>query len=38
MMLITNYKGSRPLGFRQEDFSVFPILAHVKRDPRAGPF
>ena len=31
MMLHTKYQGSRPCGFRQEDFFMFlPILAYVK--------
>ena len=40
MMLHTKYQGSRPYGFRQEDFSMFfPILACVKYvTPGAGPF
>ena len=40
MMLHTKYQGSRPCGFRQEDFFyVFPIQAYVKHlTPRGGPF
>ena len=40
MMLHTKYKGSRPYGFRQEDFSMLPpIPACVKYvTPGAGPF
>ena len=40
MMLHTKYQGSRPCGFRQEDFSMFlPIKAYVKPvTPEAGPF
>ena len=31
MMLHTKYQGSRPCGFRQEDFFMFPpILVYVK--------
>ena len=31
MMLHTKYQGSRPCGFRQEDFFMFlPIKAYVK--------
>ena len=30
MMLNTKYQGSRPYGFRREDFFVFPIQAYVK--------
>ena len=39
MKLHTNYKGSRPNGFRQEDFfSCFPILSQCKTcDPMGGP-
>ena len=39
-MLNTKYQGSRPYGFRQEDFSMFfPIKAYVKCViPGAGPF
>ena len=38
-MLHTEYQGSRPCGFRQEDFSHFPYLAYVKQlTPGAGPF
>ena len=29
-MLHTNYHGSRPYGFRQEDFMYFCIEAYVK--------
>ena len=40
MMLLTKYQGSRPCGFRQEDFFMFlPILVHVKHvTPGAGSF
>ena len=40
MMLHTKYKGSRPFGFRQEDFFMFrPILVYVKHvTPEAGSF
>ena len=40
MMLHTKYKGSRPYGFRQEDFSCFfPIEVYVKHvTPGAGHF
>ena len=39
MMLHTKYQGTRPCGFRQEDFfHIFPIKAYVKRDPVAKPF
>ena len=39
-MLHTKYQGSRPFGFRQEDFfHVFPIKANVKHvTPGAGLF
>ena len=39
-MLHTIYQGSRPCGFRQEEFfHVFPILAYVKHmTPGAGSF
>ena len=39
-MLRTKYQGSRPCGFRQEDFfHVFPIKAYVKPvTPGAEPF
>ena len=39
-MLHTNYQGSRPCGFRQEDFFMFlPIKAYVQPvTPEAGPF
>ena len=39
-MLHTKYQGSRPSGFRQEDFfMVLPIIAYVKHvTPGAGPF
>ena len=37
MMLYTKYQGSRPCGFRQEDF--LPILVYVKHvTPGAGSF
>ena len=40
MMLHTKYQGSRPCGFRQEDFFMFlPIKACVKHvTPEAKPF
>ena len=40
MMLYTKYQGSKPYGFRQEDFFMFfPIKANVKRvTPGVGPF
>ena len=40
VMLHTKYHGSRPNGFRQEDFFMFlPIQAYVKRvTPGVGPF
>ena len=40
MMLHTKYYGSRPCGFRQEDFFMFfPIYAYVKHvTPRWGHF
>ena len=40
MMLHTKYQGSRPCGFRQEDFFMFlPIKAYViPVTPGAGPF
>ena len=40
MMLHTKYQGSRPCGFRQEDFFMFlPILVDVKLvTPRRGDF
>ena len=40
MMLHTKYEGSRPCGFRQEDFfMVFPIQAYVKHvNPWASQF
>ena len=40
MMLHTKYEGSRPCGFRQEDFfMVFPIQAYVKHvTPGVGQF
>ena len=40
MMLHTKYQGSRPCGFRQEDFFMFPPLkANVKPvTPKARPF
>ena len=39
-MLHTEYPGSTPCGFRQEDFFMFiPIKAYVKPvTPVAGPF
>ena len=40
MMLHTKYQGSRPYGFRQEDFFMFPYISlyvnHVT--PRAGRY
>ena len=40
MILQTKYQGSRPCGFRQDDFfMLLPIKAHVKSvTPEAGPF
>ena len=40
MMLLTKFQGTRPYGFRQEDFSMFfPILASVNYvTPGAEPF
>ena len=39
MMLHTAYQGSRPYGFRQEDFSRFPYISLCNTcDPRGGPF
>ena len=39
MMLHTKYKGSMPVGFRQEYFSCFPVYAYVKHmTPVVGPF
>ena len=40
VMLHTNYHGSRPNGFRHEDFFTFlPILAYIKHvTPGVGPF
>ena len=40
VMLHTKYHGSRPYGFRQEDFFMFlPIKAYVKHvTPRVEPF
>ena len=40
MILQTRYQGSRPCGFRQEDFfMLLAILAYVKHvTPGAGPF
>ena len=40
MVLHTKYQGSRPCGFRQEDFFMFlPILVYVNHvTPRAGSF
>ena len=38
MMLYTKYQGSRPCGFRQEDFSRFPYISLCKIcDPGGGP-
>ena len=39
-MPYTKYQGSKPYGFRQEDFSMFfPLYANVKYvTPGAGPF
>ena len=37
MMLQTKYQGSRPCGFRQEDFFTFPhISVCLTCDPRGG--
>ena len=37
MMLHTKYQGSRPCGFRQEDFFMFlPILVYVKHVTPGG--
>ena len=37
-MFHTKYQGSRPCGFRQEDFNGFPLYAYVKHvTPEAGP-
>ena len=40
MMLHTKYQGTRPFGFRREDFFMFfPIKANVIHvTPQAGPF
>ena len=39
MMLHTKYQGSRPCGYRQEDFHCFPYLSLCKTcDPRGGSF
>ena len=41
MMLHTKYRGSRPCGFRQEEFimfSLFYLSLGNACDPRAGPF
>ena len=40
MMLHTKYQGSRPCGFRREDFFMFlPILVYDKHvTPGAGSF
>ena len=41
MSLHTKYQGSKPYGFRQEDFLMvfFPIMAFVKHvTPGVGPF
>ena len=40
MMIHIIYEGSRPCGFRQEDFfHVFPTSDYVKHvTPRVGPF
>ena len=40
MMLHITYQGSRPSGFRQEDFfHIFSIKANVEHvTPGAGPF
>ena len=35
MMLHTKYQGSRPCGFRQEEFFMFPYVSHCKTcDPQ----
>ena len=37
MMLHTKYQGSRPCGFRKEDFSCFSYISLCKTcDPREG--
>ena len=39
MMLHTKYQGSRPCGFRLEDFSCFPYISLCKiLTPGAGSF
>ena len=39
MLHTTKYQGSRPCGFRQEDFSCFPYISLCKTfDPGTGPF
>ena len=39
MMLHTKYQGSRPCGFRQEDFSTFSLYIYVKHVTLGeGPF
>ena len=39
MMLHTKYEGSRPFGFRQEDFFMFSYLAYINHvTPGAGHF
>ena len=39
MMLHIKYLGSRPCGFRQEDFSCYPYISLCKPvTPGAGPF
>ena len=40
VMLQTKYRGSKPNGFRQEDFFMFlPIYVYVKHvTPGVGPF
>ena len=39
MMLHIKYQGSRPSGFRQEDFLKFSLYVYAKHEtPGAGPF
>ena len=38
MMLHTKHQGSRPCGFREEDFFVFPYIRLCKTcDPKGEP-
>ena len=37
MMLHAKYQGSRPCGFRQEDFSCVPYISLCQADPFFGP-